>query len=184
MEVKAKLTLEEFFALPEGDITYELVDGEAKPKIIPKRFHSRLTVTLFLLLNQWNQDRGEVGIEWAIALKRKGKDWAPIPDVLYISDDRLSRDRILDEPCLVPPELAIEIISPDQSFGEISGKAMDYLNAGVSRVWVVDAKVKTITIFYPDSPPQTLRGDELITDELFPGLEFTPSQIFDEARIP
>jgi len=184
VEVKAKLTLEEFFALPEGDITYELVDGEAKPKMLPKRFHSSLTGALCFLLTQWNQDRGEVGIEWAIALKRKGKDWVPIPDLLYISADRLSRDRILDEPCPVPPELAIEIISPDQSFGEISGKAIDYLNAGVSRVWVVDAKVKTITIFYPDSPPQTKREDEVITDELLPGLEFTPTQIFNEAKIP
>nr|WP_242541443.1 Uma2 family endonuclease [Phormidium pseudopriestleyi] len=178
------MTLEEFFALPEGDITYELVDGEAKPKMLPKRFHSSLTGALCFLLTQWNQDRGEVGIEWAIALKRKGKDWVPIPDLLYISADRLSRDRILDEPCPVPPELAIEIISPDQSFGEISGKAIDYLNAGVSRVWVVDAKVKTITIFYPDSPPQTKREDEVITDELLPGLEFTPTQIFNEAKIP
>lgn len=184
MEVKAKLTLEEFFALPEGDITYELVDGEAKPKLLPKRFHSRLTCTLCLRLMQWNQDRGEVGIEWAIALKRKGKDWAPIPDLLYISADRLSLDPILDEPCLVPPELAIEIISPDQSFGEISAKAIDYLNAGVSRIWIVDAKVKTITIFYPDYPPQTKRGDEVITDELFPGLEFTAAQIFAKAKIP
>ncbi len=184
MEVKAKLTIEEFFALPEGDITYELVDGEAKPKMSPKRFHSRLTITLCFLLTQWNQDRGEVGVEWAIRLKRKGQDWAPIPDLLYISDTRLSRDRILDEPCPVPPELAIEIISPDQSFGEISGKAIDYLNAGVSRVWVVDAQVKTLTIFYPDSPPQTKQGDEVITDELFPGLEFTPAQIFDDAKIP
>ncbi len=184
MEVKVKLTLEEFFALPEGDITYELVDGEAKPKISPKRFHSKLTGILFLLLNQWNQDRGEVGIEWAMVLKRKGQDWVPIPDLLYISGDRLSRDRILDEPCPVPPELAIEIISTDQSFGEISGKAIDYLNAGVSRVWVIDSKVKTLTIFYPDSPPQTKSGDEVITDELLPGLEFTPSQIFSEARIP
>lgn len=184
MEVKTKLTLEEFFALPEGDITYELIEGEAKPKLLPKRFHSRLTCTLCFLLTQWNQDRGEVGIEWAIRLKRKGKDWVPIPDLLYISADRLSLDLILDEPCPVPPELAIEIISPDQSFGEISGKAIDYLNAGVSRVWVFDAKVKTITIFYPDSPPQTHRGDEVITDELLPELEFTPAQIFDDAKIP
>ncbi|MEB3829549.1 Uma2 family endonuclease [Phormidium sp. CCY1219] len=103
---------------------------------------------------------------------------------LYVSHDRLCRDRILDEPCPVPPELAIEIISCDQTFGEISAKAVDYLNAGVSRVWVIDAKAKTATIFYPDRPPQTKGGDEVITDSLLVELQITPAQIFQSAGIP
>jgi Uma2 family endonuclease len=44
ISVKHQLTLQEFLTLPEEDITYELVNGEAKPKISPKRFHSRLTI--------------------------------------------------------------------------------------------------------------------------------------------
>jgi len=82
-----------------------------------------------------------------------------IPDLLYISYNRLPLERFEDEACPVPPELAIEIISPEQTFGEMSEKAIDYLNAGVSRVWVVDSKAKTITIFYPDAPPQTKRNE-------------------------
>ncbi len=41
-QVKSQITLEEFLALPggEGDITYELVDGELKPKMLPKRYNS------------------------------------------------------------------------------------------------------------------------------------------------
>ncbi|MEB3181130.1 MAG: Uma2 family endonuclease, partial [Nostocaceae cyanobacterium] len=95
-QVKSQLTLEEFFALPEGDITYELVDGEAKPKMSPKRFHSKLTGTIYTLLIQWCQNRGEVGIEWAITLQRRGKNWVPIPDLLYISYNLLPSDRIID----------------------------------------------------------------------------------------
>lgn len=45
--VKIQLTLQEFLALPEEDITYELVDGEAQPKMSPKRFHSRLIGALY-----------------------------------------------------------------------------------------------------------------------------------------
>ncbi len=36
-QVKSQITLQEFLALPKGDITYELVDGEAKPKIQAKK---------------------------------------------------------------------------------------------------------------------------------------------------
>ncbi|TRT84883.1 MAG: Uma2 family endonuclease, partial [Microcystis aeruginosa Ma_AC_P_19900807_S299] len=48
------LTLPEFLLLPDGDITYELVDGEAIPKMSPKFFHSRLTLALSSILDHWN----------------------------------------------------------------------------------------------------------------------------------
>jgi Uma2 family endonuclease len=88
-----KMTLPEFLTLPNTDVTYELVDGEAIPKMLPKRFHSRVTLALSSLLDRWNQTQeiqGEVGIEWAVTLKRKGKDWCPVPDLLYVSSTRSS----------------------------------------------------------------------------------------------
>lgn len=183
-QLKAQITLEEFLALPEGDITYELVDGELKPKMAPKRFHSRVTGTVYTLLTPWAQSRGEVGIEWAVTLKRKGKNWVPVPDLLYVSFSRLNSDVIEDKPCPIPPDLAIEIISPDQSFGEMSAKATDYLEAGVMRVWVLDAKAKTVTVFYPDARPQTKIGEDSLADDLLTGLQITPQQIFQQAGIP
>ncbi|WP_414565594.1 MULTISPECIES: Uma2 family endonuclease [unclassified Anabaena] len=183
-QLKPQLTLQEFLALPLDDITYELVNGEAKPKMAPKRFHSRLTGVIYTLLSLWAQNRGEVGIEWAITLKRQGRDWVPVPDLLYISYSRLASDVIEDEPCPIPPDLAIEIISPDQSFGQMSAKATDYLDAGVMRVWVVDAKAKTVTVFYPDTRPQTKTGEDSLADSLLPELQITPEQIFQQAGIP
>lgn len=88
-----------------------------------------------------------------------------------------------DEACPVAPELIIEIISPGQTFGEMTEKATDYLKAGVQRVWIIDTKAKTITIFYPDALPQTKRGTNSLEDSLFEGLEITPEQIFRQAGI-
>ena len=181
--INKKLTLQEFLALPDNDITYELVDGVAIPKMSPKRFHSRVTVALCLLLNECNKGKGEVGIEWAITLKRQGKDWCPVPDLLYISNQRLGDIPLVDEPCQVPPELAIEIISPGQAFSNLSEKAVDYLNAGVKRVWLIDSQVKKVTIFYPDRPPQIKQGDDSLADEVLPDLKITPQQIFSQAGL-
>jgi Uma2 family endonuclease len=202
-QLQSQLTLEEFLALPEGDITYELINGEPVAKMSPKRFHSRITGIIYTLISLWAQNRGEVGIEWAVKLKRNGKDWVPVPDLLYISYTRLDQDIVIDEACPVPPELAIEIISsfgfersqstetaktatlsPDQTFAEMTEKATDYLKAGVLRVWVVDAKAKAITIFYPDTPPHTKRGNETLADSLLEGITFTPQDIFQQAGIP
>lgn len=178
-----RLTLEEFLALPEADVTYEYIEGQAVPKMAPKFFHSRIQKTLLLLLDRWSENKGRVEPEWAVKLKRNGVDWVPVPDLTYISYERLSADWLLDEPCPIAPELAIEIISPGQSFGDLTEKAMDYLNAGVSRVWVIDPQAKSITIFYPDAPPQTKKGTATLNESLLEGLQLTPQQIFWQAGL-
>ncbi len=58
----------------------------------------------------------------------------PVPDLLYISLERLGDITLTDEACPVPPELVIEIISPEQSFSSLSEKAVDYLKAGVAQL--------------------------------------------------
>ncbi|MEG4860026.1 Uma2 family endonuclease [Microcoleus sp. K1-B6] len=186
LQTKNQLTLEEFLTLPEGegDITYELIDEQAVPKMSPKKFHSRLTRSLIKILEQWGEERGEIGVEWAVRLTRLGRDWVPVPDLLYVSYQRLSPDWNQDEACPVAPELVIEIISPEQTFGQLAAKARDYLDAKVLRVWVVDSKARSITVFYPDAAPQTYMGDTLLTDPLFDGLEFTALQLFQMAKIP
>lgn len=78
MSVKTDLTLEEFWALPEGETAHELVDGQAIPKVSPKEFHSMLALALTNMLARWALNCGRVRLEWALTLQHKGKDWVPI----------------------------------------------------------------------------------------------------------
>jgi Uma2 family endonuclease len=178
--------LQEFLNLApgEGDITYELFDGQAIPKMSPKKFHSKLTRALLNLIEQCCEGKGEVCPELAVALTRRGRDWMPIPDILYISNEHLPPDWHQEGACSVPPDLVIEIISPGQTFGQMAAKAKDYLDAKVLRVWVVDSKARSITVFYPDAAPQTYMGEELLKDSLFEGLKFTVEEVFQKAKIP
>ncbi|MEM7552863.1 MAG: Uma2 family endonuclease [Cyanobacteria bacterium P01_A01_bin.84] len=186
LQVKEQLTLQEFLSLSpgEGDITYELVDGKAIPKMSPKKFHSKLTRALLNLIENLCEDKGEVCPELGITLTRHGRNWVPTPDLLYISNERLPDDWDEEGACSVPPDLAIEIISPGQTFGQMALKAQDYLNAGVLRVWVVDSKARSITVFYPDAAPYTYVGEEVIKDSLFEGLKFSTEAVFQKAKIP
>ena len=67
LQINQQLTLEEFFNLPpgEGDITYELVDGKAIPKMSPKFFHAKLTFILCnlikTLLRRKRRSMGRIG---------------------------------------------------------------------------------------------------------------------------
>ncbi len=184
MTAKTFLTLEEFWALPEGETTYELVDGEAIPKVSPKEFHSMLTFALTTLLTHWAKNRGRVRLEWAINLKRRGVDWAPVPEVTYVSYERFpDKKPRRNEACPVAPELVIEIISPGQTLIEFENKAKDYLAVGVSRVWVVDPEAMSIRVFFPDGNVIFYHQDMPIVDTLLPGLELTTRQIFEEAEL-
>lgn len=178
-----KLTLEEFLRLPESDESFELIDGEVVVKMSPKFFHSRLTSAFWAELSGWASAHGQVAIEWAVVLKRRGQDWVPVPDLLYVSFDRLSKDWCEDMPCPVMPELVIEIVSPEQRFNQFVAKAGDYLSAGVDRVWVVFPPMRTITVFFADRPPETYRGDQMITDELLTDLAVTVEQFWVKAGI-
>ncbi|MFM7406850.1 MAG: Uma2 family endonuclease [Cuspidothrix sp.] len=188
IQLKNKLTLEEFLSLPESETIYEFINGEAIPKyknaqISPKFFHSSTTGSLFILLSNWAQEKGRVVIEWSVKLTKNQQDWIPVPDLTYVSYNRLPIDWIKDEPCPVIPELVIEIISPGQTFGDMIEKATYYLQAGIPLVWIIDTISQTIIFFTSSSLPITYRNEEIINHDLLPGLQITPHHIFKNAGL-
>ena len=183
MTAKTFLTLEEFWALPEGETTYELVDGKAIPKVSPKYFHSSLQGAFYTFIREVCKGKGRVKPEWAVTLERNGVPWVPTPDLTYVSYDRLPKNLKRNEACPVPCELAIEIISPGQTLKELETKASYYFAAGVLRVWVVDPEAISIRVLFPDGKVILYTDDMPIVDNLLPGLELTTRQIFEEAEL-
>ena len=182
---KTKFSLQEFLDSPEiGDRT-ELVDGEIIPKVSPKYKHASVQGRFYRFIDDWcvREQCGRVCPEWAVVLKRNGRDWVPVPNLTYVSYDRLSADWEEDLPSPVLPELVIEIISPGQSFGEMTNKATDYLIAGVYRVWIVDNQAQSVTVFGGSDFPQTLWINDTISDALLPKLAIALTDIFTPRRI-
>ncbi len=177
------LSLDEFLQLPEKDGIFELVDGEVIRKVSPKFFHAKLAVTLGILLSEWAIGRGELGVEWAAILKKGDRDWVPVPDLTYLSYERLGDRTLGNEACPIPPDLVVEIVSPGQSFGEIVQKATDYLKAGVGRVWIVEPEAQSLTIFCAEALPQTYRDDAPIADPALPDLTLTARSLFQRAGL-
>ncbi len=172
--------------MPDRCDRTELVNGEIVPKVSPTSPHSRAQKRLLILLNDWCEQTnlGEVNPEWTITLKRDGVDWAPVPDLTYISMSRIPTHWDGQGTCPGIPELVVEIISPGQSFGEMTSKATNYLLAGVDRVWVVDNQAKSVTIFGNNEFPQTFWVNDTISDVLLPGLAIALTDIFAPRRLP
>ena len=89
-----------------------------------------------------------------------------MPDVSYVSNERITRDRYL----YAAPDLAIEILSPDQNIARLLDKAHFYLLNGARLVWVIDLETETIAVLAPGAESRTLTpGDALEGGELLPG---------------
>lgn len=152
--------------------------------MFPKLFHSRVTGALYKIVSQWGDELGEVGIKWTIKLNRRGEDWLSVPDLSFIPYDKLPIESLEDEVCAIAPELIINIMPGERSFRELVEDAIAYLEAGVERVWLVDYQARTITIFYANSRPRNYTGEMQLIEPLFEGLEITPEQIFQQAKLP
>ncbi|MHC4850085.1 MAG: Uma2 family endonuclease, partial [Planctomycetota bacterium] len=77
------------------------------------------------------------------------------------------------------PDLAVEVLSPDDRPGYVREKVAEWLEAGTVAVWVVDPRKRAVTIHESGRRSSTLTGvDTLDGGELLPGLELTVDHIF------
>ena len=104
------------------------------------------------------------------------------PDVSYLSAERIAADAELAGHCDIVPDLAVEVISPNDRYHEVEEKVDEYLQAGVRLVWVVDPKKKTIRIHRADGTIQDLHlSDELSGEDVIAGFRCPISEVF---RLP
>jgi Uma2 family endonuclease len=102
------------------------------------------------------------------------------PDAAFVLRERLpgvGPDLRLFVP--IPPDIAVEVLSPSDRLGDALAKVAMYLQAGVRLVWLADPDRRTVTVFTPDAPPVTL-GTEAILDggDVLPDLRVPVADIF------
>ena len=99
------------------------------------------------------------------------------PDVAFISNERLP-----DPPprgfAELAPDLAVEVLSPDDRPGEVLEKVGDWLNAGARLVWVVDPIRVLARVYRADGSESILdKVDSLHGENVWPGFEYPLSAI-------
>lgn len=100
-----------------------------------------------------------------------------IPDVSYIS---FARQPDLPEKLIIAPDLAVEVVSPSNSAGEIQTKVILYFQYGAPLVWIVYPDSQTIVVHTSARSSYTLMVDDDLTGEnVLPGFVLTVRDIFD-----
>ena len=152
------------------DLLYELVDGVLIEKTMGA-LDSALAVWISHLLWSFVEPRRLGLVLGADGMLRLSPGLVRIPDVSFVSWSRL-REEMLQGPWLdVPPDLAIEVLSPWNTQREMERKLAEHFAAGVRQVWHVDGRDKTVTVFHPKSEPCVLGADRVLDGkDVLPGL--------------
>jgi Uma2 family endonuclease len=177
---KAQYTADDLLKLPDGD-RFELVDGQLVEKEMG--FHSgRVGGRLYRFLDTFCEANGlgwvlpsDVGYQCFHDDPQKVRK----PDVSFIDARRLAPE---DEPqghCRIAPDLAVEVVSPNDIFYDVSQKAQEYLQAGVRLVWIVDPATRTVWVQRPNESGAILRpADDLTGDNVVPGFRCKVEDLF------
>jgi Uma2 family endonuclease len=101
------------------------------------------------------------------------------PDVSFIARDRLAAYRWGQGHFTIAPDLAVEVVSPNDEVYELDRKINDYFRAGVRRVWVINPEQQTLRIHRAPGDLSELVGDaELSDDQLLPGFRCALTALF------
>ena len=106
-----------------------------------------------------------------------------IPDLSFVSRDRVPNRMVPDEPILgLAPDLAVEVISPGNSKGEMARKLQEYFDAGVRLVWYVYPRPRTVHVFTAPGRPRIVReGQSLDGGAVLPGFVLPLAELFERA---
>jgi Uma2 family endonuclease len=174
------ITPEEFLKLPDRDL-YELVDGQLvettmsmEAALVAGEFLSRLRTFV--------KERSLGGVYSSDATYQCFPD-APgkvrRPDVSFVARGRLSEEQFSKGHCPIPPDLAVEVISPNDLFYDVEEKVEEYRSAGVRLVWVASPKSRSITVYRLDGTDDHFGVDALLTGEsVVPGFEVRVEDLF------
>jgi Uma2 family endonuclease len=174
------ITAEELWRMP-GDRRRELVKGEVR-EMAPSGFDHGAIINNFqrLLANHvFDQKLGVVvGAETGFRLSRN-PDTVRGVDVGFVRADRVARAGRPSSYWDGAPDLAIEVLSPNDTVEDVEEKVDDYLRAGCPMVLMINPRRRTLTVHRPGQQPLVLREtDTFDAGEVVPGFRCPVAAIF------
>ena len=177
MSVQRRYTSRDLDLLPEIEgIRYEIIDGELHVSKAPGLEHQFVCLSLGSALHIWSMS-GDRGRAYSAPGLVFSDDDDVIPDLVWISLDRLGVGRDAAGHITVGPDLAIEVLSPGSTNErrDRESKLALYSRRGVDEYWIVDWRQHTVDVFRRVEGElalvATLTDGERITSPLLPGFE-------------
>jgi len=172
------VTVDEFARLPDDDFKYELVAGVVHRMSPAGGLHGVIVARLMMALSIWAEQHhsGAVMTETGFVLAT-GPDTVRAPDVSFVRRERIEASGLPIGFWRGAPDLAVEVLSPDDRPRDVAAKVREYLTHGVALVWVIDPPSQTVAVHWVGAPMTLTRGELLEGGDLLPGFEVPVSRL-------
>jgi Uma2 family endonuclease len=171
---------DDLLAMPDGD-KYELVNGIPVEKIMGAE-SGEVTIAISTLMALFVRQHklghvydGQTGFQCFphdAALVRK-------PDVSFVANGRLLGEKSPKGNIKLAPDLAVEVVSPNDLYEEVETKVAEYRAAGVRLVWVVSPSAKTVVVRRLDGTcAEVGEAGELSGEGVVPGFACKVAELF------
>jgi Uma2 family endonuclease len=174
---------EVFAALPENeDLLLEFIDGEIS-EVVSSLTSSEIAIIIAVAIGVYLKTNPLGRLTGSDGGFRVGRNRF-IPDVAYTSKARLASFKGLKGYGPIPPDIAIEVISPSDSIRKVTKKISNYMAAGVI-VWAVWPEDQQIDVHIPGQETQALTIKDTLdgtahTNGLLPGFALPLSEVFEQ----
>jgi Uma2 family endonuclease len=156
---------------------YEIVNGKPEAKEMAGARHGGITARLLI----------EMGMH--IKLNKLGAIYTPdttfkigqndrLPDISFVSAERIPAEGEPESPWDFAPDLAVEVVSPNDLWEGVQNKLHEYFAAGVREVWLVAPDTKELYVYTAPRSVRVLAEEDELTTELLPGFRCKLSEIF------
>ena len=181
---RVQWTSEDLEGFPENGNRYEIIEGELFVTRAPHWDHQKVSGILYKELLLWsaNSGLGEPSLCPGLVFSPTN---SAIPDVVWISKERL--EQLLDDSGHLTgaPELVVEVLSRSENDRkrDRQTKLKLYSVQGVREYWIVDYQQKQIEIYRRNSglleKALTLLESDRITSPLLPEFSCAVENLFE-----
>jgi Uma2 family endonuclease len=162
---------------------YEIVNGRLEEMEPMSVYAMSIAIILATEIRKFVEPRG---LGWVtmetLFLLSPASPRSRRPDVAFVSAARWPLDKPLPltgESWDVVPDLAVEVVSPNDRVSKFQLKLKEYFQAGVRHVWVVHPETQTVEVYLSRQDIRVFEAhDELADEETLPGFRLPVASIF------
>ena len=174
-------TDEAFMALPENGQRYEIVNGELIDMGNSGALHGYVCSLLLVSLASYILSK-KLGVilDSSTAFKMKNGNKRS-PDISFFAKERLQGMTELPTGFLEgAPDLAVEVLSPGNTFEEIHDKLVEYFENGTRLAWIIHPSEHFVLVYRSNKEPDHLLKsvDSLNGEEVIPGFTLQVADLF------
>ena len=123
--------------------------------------------------------KGSAWLGWKFATRFAGRSILPDVEFTLAENVGIEPDGTPSDFVPIPPDIHIEVISPDQSVPKTHAKLIFSVSHGCSLGVLVHPEKRTIDVYRPNRPPERLADDGAIDfAPVLPGLVIPAAEVF------